>query len=130
MAPNLKRGFNRTFCSLTIGWALFCLVLFPLRMQWAGQQEALSQHDKDVKMCQQLMVERPEWDMTKNCFERIDANEQNALAHYSFEKFWIWDGVFWKFELAAIIIPPAIVYALSVLMVWIWQGFKSPTVAG
>ena len=119
------RGCKRLFLVLTIGWAIFCTVLFPLKMQWDGQQEALSQHDKDMKMCQQLMVEQPEWSMTKNCYERIDKNEKNTLALYSLEKFWIWDVAGWRIELLAVILPPLFAYALALLVKWIWRGFKT-----
>jgi len=125
MALNLKRGFNRIFWSLTVGWALSCIVLFPLKMQWDGQQEALSRHYTDMKMCQQLMVERPEWDMTKNCFERIDENEKNTMALYSFKNFWVWDVGFWRFEILAVILPPLFLYGLAALFRWVGTGFAA-----
>ena len=75
-----------------------CAVLYPLQMQFNEQKSALLQYDKDTKMCQELMVERPDWDVTKNCFERIDERE-NTLTLYSFRHFWVYDVVFWPLEL-------------------------------
>jgi predicted permease len=122
---SFNRGFHRLLLFMTLGWALFCTVLFPLKMQWDGQQEALSQHYKDIKMCQQLMVERPEWEMTKNCYERIDANEKNTLALYSFKNFWVWDVSFWRVEILAVILPPLFVYGLAALFRWVVAGFAA-----
>lgn len=102
-AINFERGFNRIFWCLTLGWAFSCAVLFPLKIQWSGQMRAISQHDKDLRMCQQLMAESPKWDMTKGCYQRIDQNERNTLAFYSLKKFWIWDVAFWRLELPAAI---------------------------
>jgi hypothetical protein len=126
MQVRLWRGFNRLFVALTIVWAICCTVIFPLRMQFDGQRQAFSQHNKDTQMCQQLMVERPEWDMTKNCFERIDEYQRNTMESYSFRKFWVWDVAFWRLEIPAIVLPPLLVYALAMIGRWIWRGFVSP----
>src|SRR5208337_3028371 len=84
---NVKRGFNRLFLVVTLTWATFWAVLYPLHRQWVGQQEAIAEHEKENKNCDALVVERPEWDMTKNCYQRSSENFQNALGFYSFKNF-------------------------------------------
>jgi hypothetical protein len=117
-----NRVFNRLFFVLTIGWALFCSVFLPLKMQWDGQVQAISRHDRDTKMCQQLMVDAPEWSMTKNCFERIDQNLDNTLNLYSFKNFWAWDALAWQLELLAVAVLPIFFYGIALLVRWIWNG--------
>lgn len=122
----LRRGFNRSFLVLTIAWAIYCAVLYPLQMQFEGQRRAVSQHDEDTKMCRQLMVGRPDWDLTKNCFARIDQDQKSAMELHSFKNFWIWDVVFWRLEIPAIVLPPLLIYALAMLVRWIRRGFEPP----
>ena len=121
-----SRGFNRLFIVLTVLWAIFCGVLYPLKVQFDGQMRAVFQHDKDVKMCQQLIVERPNWDLTKNCFDRIDENQRSAMELYSFKNFWIFGVAYWQLEVFAIVAPPLVIYILTVIGRWIWRGFKPP----
>jgi hypothetical protein len=64
------KGYNRLFLVLTLLWAAFWAVLYPLHLQWVGQQQAIAECDKENKNCDALVVERPEWDMTKNCYQR------------------------------------------------------------
>ena len=124
MNGNAKRGFNRLFLVLTFGWAICWAVLYPLQRQWEGQHQALMQYRRDIKNCDQLVVERPGWDLTKNCYERAMTNWQNTLEFYSFKNFWIFPVVLWRLFVPLIVLPPLAVYGLAALGVWIWRGFN------
>jgi hypothetical protein len=70
------------------------------------------------------MVQSPEWDMTKDCFERIDENQRNTLELYSLKHFWFYDVAFWELEIPAIVLPPLLLYIIAMVGSWIWHGFK------
>jgi hypothetical protein len=127
VSANVKRGFNRLFLVLTLAWATFWAILYPLHLQWEGQQAALVEHDKENKNCDKLTVENPEWSMTKNCYQRSSENFQNTLDHYSFRNFWAYPVRFWELFLPLIVVPPVVVYGLAVLVVWVRNGFKPRT---
>lgn len=129
VSTNAKRGFNRLFLVLTFVWAICCAVLYPLQRQWEGQHKALIKHGEDIKNCDHLIVERPGWALTKNCYEDASSNLKNTLEFYSFKKFWIFPVVFWRLFVPLIVLPPLFVYSLTALAVWIWRGFK-PRVSG
>lgn len=124
MSGNAKRGFNRLFLVVAVGWAIFWAVVYPLDRQWEDQRETLAQWRKDVKNCDQLVVERPGWALTKNCYERAMTNRENALELYSFKNFWIYPVAVWRLFLPLIVLPPLVVYGLAAFVVWIWHGFK------
>ena len=124
MSGSAKRGFNRLFLVLMFGWAICWAVLYPLQRQWEGQHEALMQYRRDIKNCDQLVVERPEWDLTKNCYERAMTNWQNTLEFYSFKNFWMFPVVLWRLFVPLIVLPPLAVYGLAALGMWIWRGFN------
>jgi hypothetical protein len=119
------KGYNRLFLALTLLWAAFWTVLYPLNRQWVGQQEAITDHNKEDKNCDALVVELPEWNMTKNCYQRSSENFKNALGFYSFKNFWAYPVIFWRLFLPLIVVPPVIVYGLAALGVWVRNGFKT-----
>lgn len=121
---DFKSGFNRLFLVLTFGWAIFWAVLYPLGHQWEEQRGTLAQYRKDVKNCDQLVVESPGWALTKDCYEDAFSNLKNTLEFYSFKNFWIFPVVFWRLFVPLIVLPPLALYGLAVLSVWIWRGFK------
>jgi hypothetical protein len=118
------KGYNRLFWALTLLWAVLWVVLYPLHNQWVGQKQALADYGKNNKNCDALVVERPEWDMTKDCYKRSTENFQNTLTFYSFKNFWVYPVVFWRLFLPLVVVPPVIVYALAALSVWVRKGFK------
>jgi hypothetical protein len=124
MRVNVKRGFNRLFLVLTVVWATFWAVLYPLERQWEGQEKALEEHDKENKNCDALIREQPESSMTKNCYAWSDENFQNALKFSSFSNFWMYPVALWEFFVPVIVLPPTTVYVLVFLGVWIRNGFK------
>ena len=121
---NVKRGLARLFFVLTLAWAVFCAVVCPMWYQSGQQREAFSNYERAVKNCDQLLVEAPGWEATKDCYQRAEENWQGALRLFSFEKFYLLDYVFWWLLLPAIILPPLGVYVLAALMNWVWRGFK------
>jgi hypothetical protein len=126
VSANVRRGFNRLFLMLTLGWAISWAVLYPLGRQWEDQRETLSKYRKDVKNCDQLVVERPGWALTKNCYEHAVTSRENALELSSFKNFWIYPVAFRRLFVPLIILPPLAMYGLAVLSVWLWRGFKPP----
>jgi hypothetical protein len=58
--------------------------LYPLQHQWEGQHEALIKYGKGIKNCAQLVVERPGWALTKNCYEQASIREKTTLARTCF----------------------------------------------
>jgi hypothetical protein len=124
---NIKRGFNRLFLVLTLLWATFWIVVYPLHAQWDGQQKALEEYNKANKNCDVLVVESPDWAMTKDCYTRSLENYRNQLELYSFKNFWWYAAAFWKALVPITVLPPAILYGLVALGVWIRNGFSGRT---
>jgi hypothetical protein len=109
---------------LTLLWAIFWAILYPLHLQWEGQKQAVADHYKEDKNCDVLVVGNPEWNMTKNCYQRSSENFRNTLKFYSFSKFWVYPVLYWKLYLPMIVVPPVVVYGLTALVVWVRNGFK------
>lgn len=116
---NLKGGFNRMFLTLTVGWAIFCAVVYPLHVQYEGLTKALSDYNRDVKTCQESG-----FDGLNDCLDLAKKYRENAVELYSLKRFYIWDVALWRVLLPAIAVPPIVLYGLSKLTVWIWRGFK------
>lgn len=126
MPFRLWRGYNRLFLVFAILWAICCAVLYPLQRQFDGQEKAILQNDREMKVCQQLIVQPGGgYQVMADCIKRTDAEMYNALARYSYSNFWIFDVAFWQLEALVIIVPPLIVYSLAVACRWIWRGFTS-----
>jgi hypothetical protein len=70
MTANAKRGFNRLFLVLTLMWATFWIVVYPLHKQWEGQQKALAEYDKAKKNCDEIDMERPDYPTLDNCYKQ------------------------------------------------------------
>ena len=122
MSGSVKRGFNRLSLVLTIAWAIFWAVLYPLQRQWEGAGDALTQYYKDNKNCEQLFVEHPK--EREDCWDDATSKEKNSLEFYSLKDFWVYPVAFWRLFVPLIVLPPVAVYGLAVLSVWIWRGFK------
>jgi len=43
MQPNFKRGFNRLFIALTVLWAVYCLVVYPMQ-KWSEAYKEYGAH--------------------------------------------------------------------------------------
>jgi hypothetical protein len=55
MTANIKRGFNRIYIVLTVLWAFYCVILFPLQRQ----AEATRQFDRDLPVCSEYGEKDP-----------------------------------------------------------------------
>jgi len=126
VVASLKHGFNRLFFVLTIGWTIYCAVVYPLWFLLKHREAAGKEHNKDYKNCVQLfMVERP--DATgrtlQDCFDQADSDYKNASEHFSLRNFYKWDLAFWKLLLPVIIVPPVVLYALVAMSMWVRRGF-------
>jgi hypothetical protein len=128
MTFGIGRGFNRLFLVLTVGWAIYCAVVYPLQHQWEGQNEALVKYWNDNKNCDQLIKEAPEeWSLTQDCYEQSTTDLQSRLKFFSFRNFWMLDAAFWKLLIPAMLLPPFIVYATAAIGQWVWKGFNAPS---
>ncbi len=127
MTVGLGRGLNRLFLVLTVGWAIYCAIIFPIQRQWEGQQRVLDANRNEVKNCDELVKEAPAWDMTQDCYKRADENQHAMLDVYSLGHFWMLDVAFWKLLIPVIMLPPVIVYATALLGKWVWKGFNAPS---
>lgn len=56
MAATVKRGLNRVFLVLTLAWAVFVAILFPLYLQLEGQHNAYLALNKENKNCDKLVI--------------------------------------------------------------------------
>jgi hypothetical protein len=112
------------FVALAFGWAIFWAVLYPLQRQWEGQHEALILYQKDNKNCDQLVVERPQWALTNDCYHAAYDQWKIRSEFYSYKHFWGHPVAFWRSFLPLIVLPPFAVYGLAALSAWIWRGFK------
>jgi hypothetical protein len=122
---HVKRGFNRLFLVLSIGWALYCALGYPLQIQIEGKNKADSDHRDAVRAC----VQSPGPLGLKDCFDFAEKNRKNATEFYSRRNIYADIGRFWWLLLLAIAVPPLAVYGLAALGVWIWRGFKPRTSA-
>lgn len=124
MALSLTSGFRRLFAVFTAVWIVLCVVVLPLCIQWDHQRQALDQFHIDNKMCDGLIVERPEWQYTKDCYTRSMDRFQTTLNAYSFSTFWLLPVDFWRLFVPLALIPPAMVGILGLSGVWTGRGFK------
>jgi len=120
-------GFNRLFLALTLLWASFWAVVYPLDVTRERQNEAVAEYNKFNKTCDALVVERPDWDMTKDCYKRSMDNFQTTLKFYSYKHFWMLPVALWQLFLPLIVVPPAVLYGLAALGVWVGKGFGRRT---
>jgi len=126
---NVRRGFNRLFLVLTLGWALFCTVAYPMYRQLEGQSDAAAQRLKSYTTC----GEPGGLDLgetARDCFDLADRNYQSALANYSLMRFWSWDVAFWQLVIPIVAIPPLMLLAVAVIARWIWRGFQPAANSG
>jgi hypothetical protein len=117
---NLKRGFSRLFVVLTVLWALYCGVGYPLQIQIEGQMKADSDYRDAVKVC----VQSPGPFGLKDCFDLAEKNRKSTTEFYSLKNVYTDIWRFWWLLLPAIAVPPLAVYGLAALGVWLWHGFK------
>lgn len=117
-------GFKRLFWALSLLWALFWLVVYPLHEQWTGQQVAFDSYNKTNKMCDAALAQHPEDEILKGCHQMARENLENTLNTYSFKRFWLLPVALWPFFLLIVVIPPAVVFGLAALAVWVRNGLK------
>ena len=103
---------------------MFWAVVWPLQRQWDGQRETLIQYAKDIKFCDQLVIERPQWPLTKNCYEQAAIRERNALEFWSFRHTWVLPRGVWLLFLVLSAFPPLVTYGMALLGMWIWRGSR------
>ena len=131
----LRRGFNRIFVTLFIGWFIFCLFGYPVLMG----REAQMHYDSDFKSCYEIYGVRGSAD--RGSLESCLSESKRELRDGTSSGFsFAWDeGEFWSLSgyyrhmgwmLATMIfVPPFLLYgsawSFTALCRWIWRGFSS-----
>jgi hypothetical protein len=129
-AINLTRGFNRVFLLAVLGWAIFCLLIYPVLMAREGK----AHYDGDVKYC---------YDMQAKFGSTAEPCLSQALKEFhsgTYSGFgFAWDeGEYWSFNgyyrhmgwmlPAMIAVPPILRYGLAWGVAgvcrWVWRGFR------
>jgi hypothetical protein len=115
---NLLRGFNRIFVVMTLLWAVYCLVVFPLQTRAKLLDDATKQ--------------------SASCYEGGDSEERKTcvklwsdlMADESQE--WSLRGYYkagWLYILGAITIVPVVIYGFCRLIgftfAWVYRGFRA-----
>jgi|ERR1700693_5002354 hypothetical protein len=114
---NLRRGFNRIFVILWVGWGLYCAVVYPLR----ERLKAFDHYQGDLTWCYQ---ENPPAD-ADDCIKLAKEEWQTTVDQWSVKNFYL--GAWWLLALA-IVAPPLIAYGLAYsavgVFVWVRHGFR------
>jgi hypothetical protein len=122
VAHNFKRGFNRLFVVLTVVWALYCLVVYPMQQR----RKAQSHYTADSQSCYEteLKESKPKFDA---CLKTAKEEWQTSVDQWSVKNFYIGQ---WPLLLAAIVGLPLLLYGclrgIATVSLWVWRGFKTP----
>jgi hypothetical protein len=114
---NLKRGYNRIFAVLAVMWAIYCAAIYPLQQR----VKAVRHYEHDVAFCYEFQGPQRE-----ECLVRAESERQTSLELWTPKSLYV-DGL-WLL-LLAVIVPPLIVYAITVgitaVFLWIVRGFRA-----
>jgi hypothetical protein len=132
---NLRRGFNRIFALLFVGWAFFCLFAYPISMA----REINAHYDRDFKSCYRTYGVQglADYGSLQICLSRADGDRRTGT-YSGFGSAWD-EGESWSLGgyyrhmgwvlPAMILIPPlaayGLVWAVIGLSLWVWRGFCS-----
>lgn len=122
MLLNYRSGFNRLFVVAWAGWAVFCLVLYPVerRREITTRYDLANLAPSCVALSGSLSASGP-------CLDRLLKARDAELKFYVPREYYLHDG--W---ILALLVPPAVTYILIAGMfcgaertvVWVWRGFK------
>jgi hypothetical protein len=128
---NLKRGFNRLYIVLAVGWAIYCLFVYPEKKsleitgKWMEEQKGCYVEADSVRTESEIPLRVEE---SKKCFEAMDRNYRTELSMWSGKGFYLRA---WSILLVAVVAFPIVLYGCcrgaAAVAVWIWQGFRAST---
>jgi len=118
MARNIKRGFNRLFVVLTIGWAIYCLLVIPLQVK----RQAMELYSKQLSICSSSHLVNETY---QECAAFVEKTWGSGVDH-AFGKFY---GQYWSYVLLALTAIPVAVYGLcrtlGLVGLWIYRGYAT-----
>lgn len=115
---NVRRGFNRLFLVLSVSWAIYCSVIFPM----VQSSEVVSQHHTALQSCYQL---KTSMNGILACVKSAEDNQQIGLDRWSFKNFY---AGLWRPLLVAAVVLPLTLYGIlrgaAAIALWVWRGFN------
>jgi hypothetical protein len=124
MPLNYRSGFNRLFVVAWVGWAAYCLVLYPMLMR----REIASEYDL-ANLASSCAALSGSLSAAGPCLDRQLKARDAELTLYAPQRYYLHD--WWGLALA-VLVPPPVVYVLTAglflgtkrTLFWIWSGFK------
>jgi hypothetical protein len=118
---NAKRGFNRLFIVLTVLWAIYWLLGYPIQKQ----QEAHRAYLGELRDCYEHQLGTGQ--EFKDCLAQANSSFNSITDNWGLVPFYTRE--FW-FLVFVIAIVPLIVYGLcrglAAAGLWVWHGFRPP----
>ena len=118
MQPNFKRGFNRLFIALTVLWAVYCLVVYPMQ-KWSEAYKEYGAH-----------IEANCWAARGNELEDCRKYEEisSGVGMWTLKAYYTRES--WLLALVVVAVPLlsyGLLRGLMLLGTWFWRGFTSET---
>ena len=118
MPRNIKRGFNRLFVVLTMGWALYCLFVIPMQRK----NDAMSLYFNELNICSSHHVAGEDPTSCATFVQNTFGPEVDRWALFNYFK------GYWLYILIAVTLVPLAVYGLlrvlALLGVWVYHGYS------
>jgi hypothetical protein len=128
LSGNLRRGFNRLFLVLTVGWVVYWTAVFPILSRGKSLSSAYRLYLMEDDECSQRpVIGKDEATCRKGAKDSYD----RSVADLSLRNTYAQD---WLLILIVGLGYPPIVYALGfgsllgirAVCLWIWRGYKHP----
>jgi hypothetical protein len=122
---NWRRGFNRVFVVLAVGWTVFVLLIIPIM----DRQNAFQDYKESLQRCATTEVPSRVIDPNySRCAEGAEVFLKFRLERYSLHAWLNWRSLL--FRLGVLLLPPVAAYGLFRLgwfaFAWIRRGFRQP----
>jgi hypothetical protein len=120
---NWRRGFNRAFVVLAVGWVGYVLLVYPLRESGKAHQE----YTESLDRCRTTEVPSRVIDPNySRCAEGAEVFLNARLEQYSLRTWLTWPSV--MVLLGILVLPPLVAYGLFRLgwfiLAWVQRGFR------
>jgi hypothetical protein len=120
LTTKIKRGFNRLFIVLTVVWAIYCMIVYPLNER--GKAAVI--YDRQLSACYQYEAGRGQAELN-NCLHFAEGMFHDFADQWTFKNFYAHS---WPFILAATVGLPLVVYGvgrgLAALSLWVYRGYR------
>jgi hypothetical protein len=120
---NLRKGFNRFFVVISVLWAVYCVVVYPVQQR----EKAFDHYQEDQRGCYARELGQLQ-SRLEACLKLAEHEWQTSVGQWSARNFYI--GA-WPLIAAAIVVLPAAVYGslrgMAAVGLWIWRGYKAPS---